>query len=87
MLYLMVVNDYQILYKLLILFGGRCEIRTHGTWLRRPVLYPTELIALVKSLHNFWHCYHLWFENGIIITLRTNHCPVFLRYGLSPDRN
>ena len=45
MLYLMVVNDYQILYKLLVLFGGRCEIRTHGTWLRRPVIYPTELIA------------------------------------------
>ena len=33
--------------------GGRCEIRTRGIWLRRPALYPTELIALVKALHNF----------------------------------
>ena len=27
--------------------GGRCGIRTHDLWLRRPTLYPTELIALV----------------------------------------
>ena len=25
--------------------GGQCRIRTYGLWLRRPTLYPTELIA------------------------------------------
>ncbi len=34
-----------------IITGGRCEIRTHGTWLRRPVLYPTELIAHAWSFY------------------------------------
>ena len=38
------------LCKHLILYG-RCETRTHGIWLRRPALYPTELIALVKAYY------------------------------------
>ena len=29
----------------LILIGGQCGIRTHDLWLRRPTLYPAELIA------------------------------------------
>jgi hypothetical protein len=27
--------------------SGQCGIRTHGLWLRRPALYPAELIARV----------------------------------------
>ncbi len=30
----------------LVIVGGRDGIRTHDPWLRRPVLYPTELPAL-----------------------------------------
>ena len=29
--------------------GGRDGIRTHDPWLRRPVLYPTELPARMKK--------------------------------------
>ncbi len=29
----------------LVFIGGQCRIRTCGLWLRRPTLYPTELIA------------------------------------------
>jgi hypothetical protein len=28
---------------------GQCGIRTHGLWLRRPALYPAELIARFKK--------------------------------------
>jgi hypothetical protein len=66
------------------IIGGRCEIRTRGTWLRRPVLYPAELIALVEISHNFKCCYHLWFENGIII-LPTNYLPCLFEVWSFPE--
>src|SRR5581483_800456 len=36
----------RITSKSTVLTGGRRGIRTHDLWLRRPTLYPSELVAL-----------------------------------------
>jgi hypothetical protein len=36
----------------LILYGERSGIRTRDLWLRRPTLYPSELIARIKRGHS-----------------------------------